>query len=84
MAGRGFGPELGRAILRHAFEELGLDQVVALIRPDNARAIRAAQKIGFGHVEDRHYENQVKGFYEGRASQYGLTHTSSGPGRNAG
>lgn len=84
MAGRGFGPELGQAILRHAFEELGLDRVVALIRPDNERAIRAAQKIGFGHVEDRHYGNQVKGFYEVRASQDGLADKSGGPGRNAG
>ncbi|RTM07546.1 MAG: N-acetyltransferase [Hyphomicrobiales bacterium] len=84
MAGRGFGPELGRVILRHAFEKLGLDRVVALIRPENERAIRAARKIGFGHVEDRHYGHQVKGFYEVRASQYGLTETRGGPGRNAG
>lgn len=84
MAGRGFGPELGQAILRHAFEKLGLDRVVALIRQENERAIRASQKIGFNHIEDRHYGDQVKGFYEVRASQYGLTDRSGGPGRNAG
>lgn len=72
MAGRGLGPELGRAILRHAFEELGLERVVALIRPENERAIRAAQKIGFSQIEERQYGDRVKGFYEVRPSQYGV------------
>lgn len=83
VAGRGFGPELGRAILRHAFEELGLDRVVALIRPENERAIRAAQKIGFTHIRDRNYGDRVKGFYEVRPSQYGVR-INGRPGRHAG
>ncbi|RWI16547.1 MAG: N-acetyltransferase [Mesorhizobium sp.] len=73
VAGRGIGPELGAAILRHAFKELALERVVALIRPDNERAIRAAEKIGFRHLEDRHYGDRVKGFYEVRPSRYGIT-----------
>jgi len=72
VAGRGLGPELGQAILRHAFETLRLERVVALIRPENERAIRAAQKIGFSHVGDRRYGDRVKGFYEVRSSQSGL------------
>ncbi len=83
IVGRGLGPELGRAILRHAFEELGLERVVALIRPENERAVRAAQKIGFSHVEDRRYGDHVKGFYDVRPSQYGVALQSSGPGRHA-
>lgn len=72
IAGRGIGPELGGAILRYAFEQLGLERVVALIRPENERAVRAAEKIGFRHVEDRQYGERVKGFYEVRASQCGV------------
>lgn len=72
VAGRGIGPELGAAILHHAFKELALERVVALIRPENERAIRAAEKIGFRYLEDRHYGDRVKGFYEVRPSRYGI------------
>ena len=72
VAGCGLGPELGHAILRHAFEALRLERVVALIRPENERAVRAAQKIGFRHVEDRRYGDRVKGFYEVRPNRSGL------------
>jgi [ribosomal protein S5]-alanine N-acetyltransferase len=72
VAGRGVGPELGEAILRYAFAELGLERVVALVRPENQRAVRAAEKIGFTHVEDRQYGDSVKGFYEVRPSRYGV------------
>ncbi|TGQ04838.1 GNAT family N-acetyltransferase [Mesorhizobium sp. M2E.F.Ca.ET.219.01.1.1] len=67
-AGHGIGPELGGEILRYAFEELGLERVVALIRPENERAVRAAEKIGFKHIEDRPYGDRVKGFYQARRS----------------
>ncbi|MBZ9761756.1 GNAT family N-acetyltransferase [Mesorhizobium sp. CA8] len=84
VAGRGLGPELGAAILRYAFEELGLERVVALVRPDNERAVRAAEKIGFTHIEDRQYGDRVKGFYEVRPSQYGVVRQSGGPRSHAG
>lgn len=84
VAGRGVGPELGGAILRYAFEELGLQRVVALIRPENERAIRAAQKIGFTHVEERQYGDRVKGFYEVRPSHYGIVRQGGGTGKHAG
>ncbi|RWC00355.1 MAG: N-acetyltransferase [Mesorhizobium sp.] len=84
VAGRGMGPELGEAILRYAFAELGLQRVVALIRPENERAIRAAEKIGFLHVEDRSYGDRVKGFYEVRPRQYGIASQNGGPRRHPG
>ncbi|UCI31994.1 GNAT family N-acetyltransferase [Mesorhizobium sp. B4-1-4] len=83
VAGRGVGPELGGAILRYAFEDLHLERVVALIRPENERAIRAAEKIGFAHVEDRQYGNRMKGFYEVRPSQCGIDCQSGGPRTDA-
>ncbi|MBZ9994070.1 GNAT family N-acetyltransferase [Mesorhizobium sp. BH1-1-4] len=84
VAGRGIGPELGTAILRYAFEELGLERVVALIRPENERAVRAAEKIGFTHVEDRQYGDRVKGFYEVRPGPVRQRSQSGGPSRQAG
>ncbi len=84
VAGRGVGPELGRAILRYSFDELGLARVVALIRPENERAVRAAEKIGFTHVEDRSYGARVKGFYKVCPSHYGIVRQGGGPSRHAG
>ncbi|RWA75245.1 MAG: N-acetyltransferase [Mesorhizobium sp.] len=84
VAGRGIGPELGGAILRYAFQELGLQRVVALIRPENERAIRAVEKIGFTHLEDRSYGDRVKGFYEVRPRQYGIVRHSGRPRKYAG
>jgi len=44
--GRGLATEGGRASLAHAFETLGVDHVISLIRPDNAASIRVAEKLG--------------------------------------
>ncbi|WP_192178607.1 GNAT family N-acetyltransferase [Mesorhizobium amorphae] len=78
VAGRGIGPEVGRVILRFSFKELNLERVVAVVRPENKRSIRALGKIGFKHVEDREYGDHVKGFYEVRATQYGIARQSGG------
>ena len=42
-------------VVRHAFESIGLDEVVLDVRADNPRAIRAYEKAGFvetGRSED--------------------------------
>lgn len=78
VAGRGVGPELSRAILHFAFKELKLERVVALIRAENRRSIRALEKIGFTHVENREYSDRVKGVYEVHASQFGIARQSDG------
>ena len=44
--GRGYATEAARVALDFAFRELGRDRVVSLIRPDNARSIRVAEKLG--------------------------------------
>jgi RimJ/RimL family protein N-acetyltransferase len=44
--GRGLATEGGRASLAYAFEVLGADHVISLIRPDNAASIRVAEKLG--------------------------------------
>jgi RimJ/RimL family protein N-acetyltransferase len=44
--GRGLATEGSRAALAYAFETVGADHVVSLIRPDNAASIRVAEKLG--------------------------------------
>lgn len=43
---RGLATEAGRAVLRYAFEVVGVDHVISLIHPDNAASIRVAEKLG--------------------------------------
>jgi RimJ/RimL family protein N-acetyltransferase len=44
--GKGYATEMGRALKRHAFEERGIERLIALIEPENAASERVAAKIG--------------------------------------
>ncbi len=44
--GKGFAIEAARRALAHAFDDLGRDRVISLIRPGNARSIRVAEALG--------------------------------------
>ncbi len=44
--GQGFATEAARAAVRYAFETVGADRVISVIRPDNVRALRVAAKVG--------------------------------------
>ena len=44
--GRGYATEASVAVRDWALGELGLQRLIALIYPDNARSIRVAQKLG--------------------------------------
>lgn len=44
--GRGYATEGAEAALAFAFRDLGRDHVISLIRPDNLRSIRVAERIG--------------------------------------
>ncbi|MEX2503041.1 MAG: GNAT family N-acetyltransferase [Trueperaceae bacterium] len=48
--GLGYGPEAVQALLRYAFETLGLEQVRLHTFADNTRAQRAFRKVGFHEV----------------------------------
>jgi RimJ/RimL family protein N-acetyltransferase len=45
--GRGLAREAARAALRRGFGALGFTEVVALVRPSNARAVRVLAALGF-------------------------------------
>lgn len=44
--GKGYAVEAARPCIEYAFRTLGRDRVLSLIRPDNQRSIRVAEKLG--------------------------------------
>jgi RimJ/RimL family protein N-acetyltransferase len=47
--GRGYATESGLALARWAFDQ-GIEQVIALVRPANARAVAMVRRIGMDWV----------------------------------
>ena len=45
--GRGYATEAGRAVVNHAFGDLGLTALCAIIHPDNTASGAVAEKLGF-------------------------------------
>jgi RimJ/RimL family protein N-acetyltransferase len=44
--GKGYATEGARRALAYAFEEMGRDHVISLIRPENGGSIRVAERLG--------------------------------------
>ena len=49
--GQGYATEAAHAVLKHAFQTLGLDRVIADINPHNAASIRVAEKVGMWQLQ---------------------------------
>jgi RimJ/RimL family protein N-acetyltransferase len=47
--GRGLATEGARAVIRYAFEDLGLDGLVSFTVPENLRSRRVMEKLGMTH-----------------------------------
>ena len=45
--GMGYATEAAQACLRHGFEDLGLERIVADVDPDNIASIHVLEKCGF-------------------------------------
>lgn len=52
--GRGYATEAALAVRDHALGELGLTEVLALVRPGNAASIHVLEKVGMERVGMRH------------------------------
>ena len=53
--GRGYATEAGRAWVDHAFDVRGLDELVSICEPENARSAAVMRRLGFGLTrETRH------------------------------
>ncbi|MGI8470313.1 MAG: GNAT family N-acetyltransferase [Pyrinomonadaceae bacterium] len=63
---RGYATEAARRILQYGFDELGLDKIVAVTRPENVASRRVMEKLGmkFDYVGD---------FYEQDLAHYSVT-----------
>ena len=48
--GQGYATEMGRALLDHGFEQLGLVEVSATVLRDNGASIRVLEKVGMRHL----------------------------------
>lgn len=46
LQGNGYATEAAQACIQYAFNKLGLDRVISLIRPENVPSIRVAEKNG--------------------------------------
>ena len=68
--GRGFGAEAARCVLQEAFENCGLDQVIAATDTPNQRSVRVLQKLGMSFRERREWHGLDTMFYELTAAEY--------------
>jgi RimJ/RimL family protein N-acetyltransferase len=61
--GRGIATEAAQGALRHGFTAVGLDRIVAVVRPDNPRSLRVIAKLGMRHLGQRHhYDSDLEYF----------------------
>lgn len=61
--GRGYAPEGARAVLEHAFDDLGMEEIVSMTTTSNAPSRRVMEKIGMTHdpAEDFDHPNVPSG-----------------------
>jgi RimJ/RimL family protein N-acetyltransferase len=64
--GNGYATEAGRAAMTWAFDVLGLDHILSVIHPDNARSIRVAERLGLRFERDAEVMNEIKVVVYGR------------------
>jgi ribosomal-protein-alanine N-acetyltransferase len=70
-AGQGLGVEAAQAVISFGFQHLGLDRLAGVIQLSNARALRAAEKIGFKHITNKQVRGAIQAYLEIRAIDRG-------------
>lgn len=68
--GRGLGPEAARFAITHALRSSTKEKVVGLIARGNARAQRAAMKLGLRYVDNRWHSGRLYEYYEMTRAEY--------------
>jgi len=53
--GQGLAAEGGIEGLRYGFDELGLDEIIAIVHPDNFASQRVIEKLGMGFIDNTQY-----------------------------
>jgi RimJ/RimL family protein N-acetyltransferase len=54
---RGLATEASKATLKYGFEEVKLDRIVAIAKPENIASVRVIQKIGMQYEKDANFYN---------------------------
>jgi RimJ/RimL family protein N-acetyltransferase len=57
--GRGFATEAARAAIDEGFERLGLDAVIAVTTPDNARSRRVMERLGMSFSASETFDHPL-------------------------
>lgn len=65
--GRGYATEAAGAVLRHGFETVGLDEIIAEIDAANTASIRVAEKLGLRWMGERFNEGLIWQRFSARA-----------------
>ena len=68
--GHGFATEAARVAIDYAFNVVGADEVISLIRPDNVGSIRVAERVGETYQREIELMGEV-------ARVYGLARTTA-------
>ena len=58
MLGKGYAAEAAARLLRHGFDDLGLNEVVAAVNPQNAASARVVRQLGFSVLEQIEWPKQ--------------------------
>lgn len=67
----GLATQASRASLEYGFEEIGLERIVAIARPENIASQRVMQKVGMKYEKNAHYYNSNVVYYAlSRADYY--------------
>jgi RimJ/RimL family protein N-acetyltransferase len=57
--GRGLATEGAQAVVRHAFDVVGLDEIVSLTVPGNGRSRRVMEKLGMTHDPKEDFDHPI-------------------------
>src|SRR4029077_19470141 len=68
--GKGLASEAARGSIKHGFEELGLDRIVAVAWPDNLTSRRIMEKLGMKYIRVAHYYDAEVVLYEISREEY--------------
>ena len=68
--GRGFGQEAARAVLKHGFDDCGIERVLAATDTPNQRSVQVLQRLGMSFRERREWHGLDTVFYDMSAAEF--------------
>lgn len=60
---QGLATEASLASIKYGFEQVGLERIVAIARPENIASVRVMQKVGLKYEKHAHYYNSDVVYY---------------------